>query len=390
MLVMPLRQFQAQGRIVKSTKAWREEAMEKKWLIEYKEGSGKIAIYVSHMWWDRMFVEEGTDDIFRVGAPDYQADYPDEERKNKFAYYGGTSTYQRSRNLKWRIICEGVQRLIKRKALHEEDVTIWIDWQSISQDDTEQKEKQVRSLIRYATMSQFMLVPTEEEGGAGQDLDWRPQNIPGYGTRAWCRLEFFVFSLLAEMQGRVMQRDAKGKHVKGTGVQLYAIKRDGELKHYPYVQFVEKWMPSGGRLTVPADASLIKSVEDRMIDAYGHALVEIKCKAGPTETVYGMMVDFTKCMLRKQHVQSLMAAVDAYQVEMLNLHGNQLGPEGGMKLAEMLKANTTLTWLEVCYNGMDDDARKAIRVAWGSPRPGGGPPRSQENLLLSESTNRGV
>ncbi len=259
MLVMPLRQFQAQGRIVKSTKAWREEAMEKKWLIEYKEGSGKIAIYVSHMcahtiacplcisldplppsapshlptslqcppqhqrntvirrWWDRMFVEEGTDDIFRVGAPDYQADYPDEERKNKFAYYGGTSTYQRSRNLKWRIICEGVQRLIKRKALHEEDVTIWIDWQSsaphhanlvsqtadlrlaccaprrclrprpiaVSQDDTEQKEKQVRSLIRYATMSQFMLVPTEEEGGAGQDLDWRPQNIPGYGTRAW-------------------------------------------------------------------------------------------------------------------------------------------------------------------------------------------------------------
>ena len=164
-----------------------------------------------------MFVEEGTDDVFRVGAPDYQADYPDEERKNKFAYYGGTSMYQRSRNLKWRIICEGVQRLIKRKALHEEDVTIWIDWQSsaphhanlvsqtadlrlaccaprrclrprpiaVSQDDTEQKEKQVRSLIRYATMSQFMLVPTEEEGGAGQDLDWRPQNIPGYGTRAW-------------------------------------------------------------------------------------------------------------------------------------------------------------------------------------------------------------
>ena len=56
---------------------------------------------------------------------------------------------------------------------------------AVSQDDTEQKEKQVRSLIRYATMSQFMLVPTEEEGGAGQDLDWRPQNIPGYGTRAW-------------------------------------------------------------------------------------------------------------------------------------------------------------------------------------------------------------
>ncbi len=201
-----------------------------------------------------------------------------------------------------------------------------------------------------------------------------PHAYPPFNLAPGSRLEFFVFSLLAEMQGRVMQRDAKGKHVKGTGVQLYAIKRDGELKHYPYVQFVEKWMPSGGRLTVPADASLIKSVEDRMIDAYGHALVEIKCKAGPTETVYGMMVDFTKCMLRKQHVQSLMAAVDAYQVEMLNLHGNQLGPEGGMKLAEMLKANTTLTWLECALTAFE-----TMPGVCTSPSPG--PPLRVQGLL---------
>ena len=48
MLVMPFEQFKAQGRICKSTKAWREEAFEKEWLVKYDEGSGKVVIFVSH------------------------------------------------------------------------------------------------------------------------------------------------------------------------------------------------------------------------------------------------------------------------------------------------------------------------------------------------------
>ena len=48
MLVMPFEQFKAQGRICKSTKAWRDEAFEKEWLVKYDEGSGKVVIFVSH------------------------------------------------------------------------------------------------------------------------------------------------------------------------------------------------------------------------------------------------------------------------------------------------------------------------------------------------------
>ena len=48
MLVMPFEQFKAQGRICKSTKAWREEAFEKKWLVEYDASSGKVVIFISH------------------------------------------------------------------------------------------------------------------------------------------------------------------------------------------------------------------------------------------------------------------------------------------------------------------------------------------------------
>ena len=40
--------------------------------------------------------------------------------------------------------------------------------------------KGVKSLIQYATMCEYMLVPTEEEGGTGY-----PYQIPGYGTRGW-------------------------------------------------------------------------------------------------------------------------------------------------------------------------------------------------------------
>ena len=52
---------------------------------------------------------------------------------------------------------------------------------AVYQDDKEEKLKGVKSLIQYATMCEYMLVPTEEEGG----LENRPNQIPGYGTRGW-------------------------------------------------------------------------------------------------------------------------------------------------------------------------------------------------------------
>ena len=39
-------------------------------------------------------------------------------------------TYQRPKNLKWRIVCAGVQRLCEEKGLNEEDVALWVDLQS--------------------------------------------------------------------------------------------------------------------------------------------------------------------------------------------------------------------------------------------------------------------
>ena len=38
MLVIPFTQFKEQGRIMRSVKSWREEALKKGWLVEFKRG----------------------------------------------------------------------------------------------------------------------------------------------------------------------------------------------------------------------------------------------------------------------------------------------------------------------------------------------------------------
>ena len=187
MLVMPLGVFKAQGRIMKSTKAWRDEALAAGSLVVHEEGSGKIVIFISHTWWDRSFTDATNDpnNPYDKGAPDFQADYPDEQRDMSFLRDKTKMvTYQRPKGLKWRIICAGVQRLLEQEGLKEEEVSLWVDWQSIYQDDEAEKLKGVVSLIRYATLCQYMLVPTEE---AKLELMAAalPDHIPAYGSRGW-------------------------------------------------------------------------------------------------------------------------------------------------------------------------------------------------------------
>ena len=136
--------------------------------------------------------------------------------------------------------------------------------------------------------------------------------------------------------------------MQGHEPQLYAIKRGGALNRYRRVHILgEHDLPSGGALSNPNDKALVKGLEDKMIDAYGTALVEVKCKAARR----GEMVNLTKKMLRPQHVGALFAAVERYQVAELDLGTNQLGAEGGALVAAALKTNTTLTELRCAQLG---------------------------------------
>ena len=59
--------------------------------------------------------------------------------------------------------------------------------QSIYQDDDETKGKGVVSLIKYATLSKYMLVPLDMSMGElrRSDGDYFPESIPSYGERGW-------------------------------------------------------------------------------------------------------------------------------------------------------------------------------------------------------------
>ena len=104
-----------------------------------------------------------------------------------------------------------------------------------------------------------------------------------------------------------------------------------------------------------------------MIDAYGTALVELKCKAAG-----GKKVDLSSKMLRPQHVGALFAAVERYQVTKLVLSHNQLGAEGGALVAAALKTNTTLTKLWCAQLGRSSNQghsgrRARLKGPWISP-----------------------
>eukprot|EP00964_Phaeocystis_antarctica_P118434 scaffold82224_cov52-Phaeocystis_antarctica.AAC.1 len=135
--------------------------------------------------------------------------------------------------------------------------------------------------------------------------------------------------------------------MQGHKVQLYAILLDGALNRYPKVEVIgEGAMPSRGALSNPDDKALVTSLEDKMIEAYGTALVEVKCKAAG-----GKRVDLMTKMLRPMHVGALFAAVERYQVAELGLGANQLGAAGGELVAAALKTNTTLTTLRCARLG---------------------------------------
>jgi len=240
--------------------------------------------------------------------------------------------------------------------LKVEDVMLWVDWQSIYQDDKKEKMKGVRSLIKYATLSDYMLVPTEEED---EELcaepyyppRYYPANIPGYGTRGWCRVEYFIFSLAAEMRGHTWDGS-----VLGTGVQLYGIARNGSLEQCPRVLVNgDGDMPSQGALSNPDDKALVQDLEDTMIDAYVPVIVELKFKAGA-----GRTVNLDCKMIRDGHVEALCEAVNKYDVKQLHLYGNQLGDAGAEAIAAMLRTNSSLTLLFLQGNNIGDAGAEAI------------------------------
>ena len=70
-----------------------------------------------------------------VGPAGWDREYLDPDRDPEDPYDKGAPDYQsgEKKDLKWRVVCAGVESLIKAKGLKEQDVMLWLDWQSIYQ-----------------------------------------------------------------------------------------------------------------------------------------------------------------------------------------------------------------------------------------------------------------
>ena len=294
MLVIPFAAFESGGRIFKSTKAWRREAMARLELVEF-DPVKHDAIFISHTWWDRTFKDATNDpgDNYDRGAPDYQSG------SNK--------------DLKFRVIVAGIRALIAKLALPPERVVLWLDWSCIYQDDKAIKGLGVRSLIKYATLCKAMLIPTEEANVKG----WFQFKMEGYGKRGWCRTEFFVLSLWSAMT------DGPGR------VQLYAAARDGQLTRFNKVSFHGSDgvpdMPAQGDFSVESDRPLVRELQQSMIDEFGHVVIWQKSGEEPIE------LDLSLSMLHDGHVPTLCERLRSgalESVEYLYVDGNSIGDEG--------------------------------------------------------------
>ena len=273
--------------------------------------------------WHRDFKDATNDpnDPYDKGAPDYQSG----EKKNR----------------KWEIIVQGVQTLIRNRKLNENEVFLWIDWQSIYQDDKVEKLKGVMSLLKYVTLCEYMLIVTDLESIMPGDYG-KPNRIRGYGDRGWCRIELFIFGLLAEMVG------------KGEDIQLYVIgdkeqTRRGPIWGFEHVRGFEidgrhhKGLPSEGELSNPNDREVVKGIEDKLIDASGFGIVEHLCQVAGAEAPGRRMVLFNWQILRPMHMETVIVAAYKYGVEKLwfmTYRGDDEAKEaGGLELAKALMAH---------------------------------------------------
>ena len=210
-----------------------------------------------------------------------------------------------------------------------------------------EKLKGVMSLIKYATLSTYMLVPTEEEKLMRDNYistPYYPGQIPHYGKRGWCRVEYFIFGLWASMQGTQLRIGDQDK----PWVHLYGIARNGDIRSFKDIEYTgDGDLPSDGALSNPNDAAAVKVLEETMIEAHAKAIVVIKCK-GKAVKAYGHPVDLEKKLLRPSHVPALARAVHEHQITWLQLGNNQLSSafgDGAARIVELIQANPQLTQL---------------------------------------------
>lgn len=98
---------------------------------------------------------------------------------------------------KHKLICQGIRQLAQQKEWHINQLTLWLDFCSVEQDDDDLLKAGVDSLRGYISVCDAVLIPSPEvpKEGCQKTVD---QIAGGYGDRAWTRLESMSFYTVSD------------------------------------------------------------------------------------------------------------------------------------------------------------------------------------------------
>jgi len=242
---------------------------------------------------------------------------------------------------KYDLLCHGLQRLIRQQQLDKSRVVIWCDWACIEQDDKDAKSRGVASLIAYAAQSSFMLIPVSSDEHDTQNFHkaTHPTDLSNYGERAWCRLEAYIYSCVAEATQRpphifaVCQANAS---CLWQGVMLKPLFSSKEAF------FAEDGLPSQGDLTEESDREYIAGSEETMRSLYVRSailqqklhILKHQVKSCVLQGKQLACTDITQL----QHM--LLDGPHSSRLTRLNLAGNLLAESGVQELFETVICST--------------------------------------------------
>ena len=106
-------------------------------------------------------------------------------------------------NAKYLLLCRGLRAIIERDGLDESNVSVWIDYACIDQDDEARLLRGVESLVTYVSIADYILIPVmpTPQAMTAFSVASHATDLWNYGERAWCRVEFFIYLLIQEVRG---------------------------------------------------------------------------------------------------------------------------------------------------------------------------------------------
>jgi len=327
MVVVPFADFIAAGEIPRSSRGLARQAAE-----------NEIVVFVSHRWWG--------------------GSLPDDEERHKHA-----------------IIVRGILALTRKLGIDSNLIAVWVDYACIDQDDPHLQMLGVQSLVHWAMLSDFLLIPSfprKEDSHAFRHAVL-PTQLLNYGERAWCRLEAYIFLCVSEAEGKPLRcfgfGNATGGEISSTeaktgqyttcfGMFSKSCESLRRLAGSKGSEWYLHDLPSSGELSCEDDRRVVLGVEKMVSSLYSECILRI---IGVTHTSNEKLVIASK-QLRDEAAESVFQVFPPDKIpSALSLFGNFIQGNGARALLEGIRlTHQRVQHLDLSLNPLGDDGAIVI------------------------------